>query len=97
VNRQTKRLLQRQGQVEADGSPALRRPPPPKARPREQRTTPMQFLREVRVELLKVNWPSGEEVRRYSAVVLFAVVVLVLFIFLLDYLFGHAISFLFRT
>ncbi len=97
MNRQTKRIMQRQGQVEPDGSPAVRREQaPPGARPRTQRTTPAQFLREVRVELRKVAWPTREEVVNYSTVVLVTLVILISLIFLLNYAFGHAVQFLFN-
>jgi preprotein translocase subunit SecE len=98
VNRQTKRMMQRQGQVEADGSPAVRRPPPQRAqRPATKRTTPAQFLREVRAELRKVAWPTRPEVVNYSTVVLVTLVVLIALIFLLNYAFAHAVNWLFET
>ena len=49
-----------------------------------------QFLREVRAELRKVVWPSREEVRNYSIIVLITVVVFTAFVAVLDYLFGSA-------
>ncbi len=61
MNRQQKRMLQKQGQLGADGAPAARKRPAPQApRPaaKEERTGPVQFLREVRGELRKVAWPS---------------------------------------
>ncbi len=98
MNRQTKRMMQRQGQVEADGSPAVRRQAPPRApRPAQQRTTPAQFLREVRGELRKVAWPTRPEVVNYSTVVLVTLVVLITLIFLLNYAFGHGVNWLFKT
>ena len=55
MNRQQKRMLQKQGQLGDDGEPAARKRTAPAApRPTEQRTTAPQFLREVRGELRKV-------------------------------------------
>ena len=96
MNREQKRMLQRQGQVDAEGNPARTKAPPRKApNPQEARTSPAQFLREVRGELRKVAWPTRQEVVKYSTVVFIAVVLLTLFIFGLDYAFGEAILFLF--
>jgi len=43
----------------------------------DKRTPPKQFLREVRVELRKVNWPSRKELVTYTIVVLVVTTVLV--------------------
>jgi preprotein translocase subunit SecE len=99
MNRQQKRMLQKQGQLGADGAPAARKRPAPQApRPaaKEERTGPIQFLREVRGELRKVAWPTRPEVINYSIVVLFAVVVLTAYIATLDFAFGEAILKLFE-
>jgi preprotein translocase subunit SecE len=97
MNRETKRMLQRQGQLGPDGeqtrpsrdaAAAQRRPP-------RERTKPRQFLREVKAELRKVAWPSREEVIRLSGVVLFTVIVLTALIFGLDYVFAKSVFFLF--
>ncbi len=97
MNRQTKRQLQRQGQLGADGAPAARKRPAPQApRPADDRTSPAQFLREVRGELRKVAWPSRSEVVNYSIIVLFTVVILTTYIALLDFGFGEAIFKLFE-
>ena len=97
MNRQTKRQLQRQGQLGADGAPAARKRPAPQApRPAEERTSPAQFLREVRAELRKVAWPSRSEVINYSVIVLFTVVILTAYIATLDFAFGEAIFKLFE-
>ena len=97
MNRQQKRMLQRQGQLGEDGEPAARKrsaPPPP--RPTEQRTTPPQFVREVRSELRKVAWPTRAEVINYSIIVLVAVVLLTGYVAALDYGFGELLLNLFE-
>ena len=97
MNRQTKRMMQRQGQVRPDGSPAPRTPPRPQQRPAKQRTSPSQYTREIRAELRKVAWPTRAEVINYSVVVLFTVAFLTALIFGLDYVFAKAVLFLFDT
>src|SRR3546814_1063087 len=65
MNRQQKRMLQRQGQVGADGEPVARKrqaPPAARPKPKEERTTPAQFVREVTGEMRKVAWPTRAEV-----------------------------------
>lgn len=57
--------------------------------PRRERTSVAQFLREVRLELRRVNWPSRREVVSYSLVVLVAVTLLTIYVALLDQLFGQ--------
>ena len=96
MNRQQKRMLQRQGQLDADGEPATRkRAAPPTPSPKEQRTSAPQFMREVRGELRKVAWPTRGEVINYSIIVLFAVVVLTAYVAALDYGFGDVLLKLF--
>ena len=100
MNRQTKRLMQRQGQVGADGSPATAPRAPQQRRgpvPTKERTSPGQFLKEVRGELRKVAWPTRPEVINYSTIVLVTLVLLITLIFLLDLAFAKSILFLFKT
>ena len=97
MNRQQKRMLQRQGQLGADGAPAARkRQAPPAPRPKEERTSPMEFVREVRGELRKVAWPTRAEVVNYSIIVLIAVVLLTAYVAGLDYGFGEVLLKLFE-
>ncbi|MCL5446300.1 MAG: preprotein translocase subunit SecE [Actinobacteria bacterium] len=99
MNRETRRLMQRQGQVDADGSVATKKEPPKQIRnrpPTKQRTTAVQFLREVRGELRQVAWPTRSEVVNSSAVVLITLIFMVGMIFLLDFLFAKGVSYLFR-
>ena len=87
MNREQKRQMRRQGELAEDGTPAPRsrdaaRPAP---RPQSERTSPRQFVREVRGELRKVAWPSRDEVIRYSIIVLVTVVLLTAFVNVVDY------------
>ncbi|MBI4260001.1 MAG: preprotein translocase subunit SecE [Actinobacteria bacterium] len=92
MNRQTKRAMQRRQGAEDRARAAARRPLPPE---RRKRVGARQFLKEVRAELRKVNWPTRKELVSYTIVVLVSVVVLTSFVFGLDYLFSRAILRLF--
>ena len=100
MNRETKRMLQRQGQLGEDGAPAARRerraPTAPRPAEREQRTKPAEFVREVRTELRKVAWPTRQETINYSIIVFVALAVLMAFVGLLDYVFGDFVLKLFN-
>ncbi|HEY2430590.1 MAG TPA: preprotein translocase subunit SecE [Acidimicrobiales bacterium] len=101
MNRQTKRMMQRQGQTQGQVVPepaaSVSEPTPSRQRDTRRRTTPVEFLREVRNELRRVAWPSRPEVINYSAVVLVTLIVLVSMIFVLNYLFSKAVLFLFNA
>ena len=90
MNRQTKRMMQRQKSTPADRaqSAAARRPMPQE---KKKRTPPRQFLREVRQELKKVNWPTRTELIAYTVVVLVSVVVLTSYVFGLDFFFSKTL------
>ena len=88
-------MMQRQGQVEADGSPAARREPPkPRPQPKPEMSAPgrvVEFTREVRSELRQVAWPTRPEVANSATVVFITLVLLVSLIFVLNYAFSHAV------
>lgn len=96
LNRQQKRMAQKQGFVDDDGEPVReRRQNREQPRPGEPRVGPVQFMREVRGELRKVSWPRRDEVVNYSIVVLVVLVLLTSAIGLLDWGFSEAILKLF--
>jgi preprotein translocase subunit SecE len=104
VNRETKRMMQRQGQMEADGSPATRRaaagtqtrtPRSQKGPSGRKRTSPVQFVREVRDEMRQVAWPSRSELINYTSVVLTTLIIMISLIFVLNLAFGKLITLLF--
>jgi preprotein translocase subunit SecE len=98
VNRETKRMMARQGQAGPDGTPAVAdRRQPPRPRQKSERTSPLTFLKEVRGELRRVAWPTRAEVTNYSAIVLLTLAVLIALIFVLDYGFAKFTLFLFET
>jgi len=45
------------------------------------------FLKEVRVEMKKVNWPTREETIKFTLIVVFASAAVALFLGALDYVF----------
>jgi preprotein translocase subunit SecE len=101
VNRETKRMMARQGQAEPDGSPSQRRAPAAAtqrrpARQTRQRTSPPQFAREVRDELRQVAWPNRSELVNYTAVVVTTLVLMISLIFVLNFGFGKAVLFMFQ-
>jgi preprotein translocase subunit SecE len=100
MNREQKRMLQRQGEVDADGTPVRqkKRPAtPPPARDKSERTGFVQFFREVREELRKVAWPTRAETINYSIIVLVTVVLLTTLIFGVDLFFARAVLRLFES
>ena len=94
MNRQAKRLMQRRQAETARLEAPARRPLPQE---RSKRVSPRQFLREVRQELKKVNWPTRKELFAYTVVVLVTVVVLTSLVFGMDLLFSKAILEVFGT
>ncbi|MGH9108781.1 MAG: preprotein translocase subunit SecE [Acidimicrobiales bacterium] len=100
MDRETKGTMQRQGQVEANGSSSPLGSPTgavaPSRRAPSHRTTPLQFFREIRDELRQVAWPSKVEVVNYSAVVFVTLVLMVALIFALNFVFGKGILFMFQ-
>ncbi|MGD0220074.1 MAG: preprotein translocase subunit SecE [Acidimicrobiales bacterium] len=103
MNRETRRLLQRQGQLGADGTPTARRAaavaqsrrPPERERAGIARRVGT-YLKEVRSELAKVLWPRRQEVVTYSTVVFATLVLIALLIFAMNYVFARGVIFLFH-
>ena len=101
MNRETKRMLRKQGQLGEDDQPVARRRERPQPQPQgsgsSDRVGPIEFLREVRGELRKVAWPSREEVVNYSIIVFITVILLTFYIFVLDFVFGDFVLRLLRV
>ena len=94
LNREQKRTLKKMGQRDEQGNPARQAPA---RRPREERTTPVQYVREVREEMSKVAWPKWPEIRRYSIVVLVTVGIFTALIGGVDTLFGFLTDWLYEN
>lgn len=87
-------MAKRQGEVDDEGTPIATRRQPASSGQKE-RTSPGQFVKEVRAELRRVHWPTRAEVVNYSIVVLVVIVLLTAFIAGLDYGLGEAVLRLF--
>ena len=90
MNRQAKRMMQRQKATPQDRADAVRQRRAAIERPRERKRIRV-FLKEVRAELRKVAWPTRAELLGYTVVVLVAVVVLTSYVFGLDILFSRSV------
>jgi len=88
VNRETKRLMQRQGQARPDGTATGRRDAAQQAAQRRQR--------EVRDEMRQVAWPTRPEVANYTAIVGTVLIIMISVIFGLNYSFSKAITWLYQ-
>jgi preprotein translocase subunit SecE len=97
MNREQKRMMQRQG-VGADGAVATRRAVSPQdvQRRRRERVGIRQYFREVRDEMRQVAWPSRPEVVNYTTIVVFVLVFMSLLIFGLGFGFSKFVTFLFQ-
>ncbi len=83
TNRQTKRMMARQG-GDKPAARERRSRPQPGADVKKEKTGPRQYLAEVKGELKKVAWPTRREVFNSTVVVLIAVVFMTSLIFLFD-------------
>jgi preprotein translocase subunit SecE len=100
MNRQMKRMQERQERQQrasvadrrqAAATSARRTAGPAGGREGRKRVGARQFLKEVRQELNKVDWPTRKELGTYTVVVLATVIVLTAFVFALDLGFSKAI------
>jgi preprotein translocase subunit SecE len=98
MNRQMKRMQERQERRakasvserrEAATTSARRSAAP--AEGKKKRTGVRKFLKEVRQELSKVDWPSRRELISYTVVVLVTVIVMTSLVFGLDFVFSKLI------
>lgn len=95
MNREQRRYLQRQGQLDDEGNPiATKREARPTAP--SDRATPRRYLSEVSSELRRVSWPTRSEVINYTIVVLITLAVVTALIAGLDFVFGEAVIQLLR-
>ena len=93
MNRQTKRLMQKQG---GDRPKAPEKRSRPQAAPqKKERTGPKEYVSEVRSEMRKVAWPTRREVVNSTIVVLIAVTVMTSLIFGFDYFSAKLVLFLY--
>ncbi|MDH3681466.1 MAG: preprotein translocase subunit SecE [Acidimicrobiia bacterium] len=95
MNREQRRYLQRQGQLDDEGNPIATKREQRPAAPHE-RVTPRQYVSEVNAELRRVSWPTRSEVVNYTIVVLVTLAFFTALIAGLDYLFGEGVIQLLR-
>ena len=98
MNREQKRMMQRQGQMGADGAATSRRATTVQdvQRRKEKRTRPPEFLRQVREEMRQVAWPTRPEVINYTTIVFVVLVIMTSLIFGLGYGFSKFVTYLFH-
>jgi len=96
MNRQMKRAQEKAERLQK-GSGVDRRAAPQTTTRRaaqqekRKRTGARQFLREVRLELKKVDWPTRKELITYTIVVLVTITVVTSFVFAIDWVFAKLI------
>jgi preprotein translocase subunit SecE len=99
VNRETKRLMKRQGNDPDGGSSAARREQVQRdaqRRQREPRASAAQYFREVRDEMRQVAWPTRPEVMNYTSIVGTVLLLMIGLIFGLNYGCSKAVLWLFQ-
>jgi preprotein translocase subunit SecE len=92
MNRQTKRMMQRQG-TDKPRAPERRAPA---QRTKKERVGPIQYVEEARGELRKVAWPNRREVVNSTIIVLICVIVMTTLVFLFDLGSARFVLFLFE-
>ena len=86
------------GSSDDGGSPRKgRETPAAKGDHKEERTSPRQFVKEVRSELRKVAWPTRQETINYSLIVAMTLVVMTTLIFGLDWVFSEVVLRIFQA
>ena len=95
MNREQKRMHQRQGEVDSEGEPVRERRQPQEASHNEERAGFTQFAREVRSELRKVVWPTRSETTNYTVVGVITIVAITAIVAGLDWLFSQSVLELF--
>jgi preprotein translocase subunit SecE len=95
MSREQRRMLRKMGAVNEAGAPVRTPRSTAVTRQQDTRTSPAEFIREVRGELRKVAWPTKQEVKVYSIVVLITVIIFTLLVFGLDWTAGKSLLWLF--
>ena len=95
MNREQRRYLQKQGQMDSEGNPIAtkrdNRPVP------TERVTPGEYVSEVRQELNRVIWPTRSELINYTIVVVITFALVTGLVAALDYLFAEGFIALLRA
>lgn len=88
VSRKLRREMERSQSQKKSVAPVKKKPQP--GGPAKKRTTPLQFLREVRAELKKVAWPSRSELIQSTLMVLVVLLAMMGIIYVMDLVFAQA-------
>ena len=101
MNREMRRLAEREERRNKQKGDRGRRAPlggpkGPGGPPRSRWARLVQFLREVRVELSRVGWPSREQMIAFTAVTVITAGVLTGYVFLVDLGFSRSVLALIR-
>jgi preprotein translocase subunit SecE len=96
MNRETKRLLKKQGSLAADGSAVVRERTSSAPAAVQERTPPLEFFRQVRAELRKVVWPTRPEIINFTSVTVVMLLLVTVVVFFLDLLASKGVYGLFR-
>jgi preprotein translocase subunit SecE len=94
MNRETKRMMARQGTDQPRSSEQRRQQV--SSAPKRERIGPRKYLEEVRGEMRQVAWPNRQEVINSTIVVLITVILMTALIFGLDTAFSKFVLFLFK-
>lgn len=92
MNREMRRLAEREERRQGERgrrSPVAKQAAPGSEQGRLGRL--FQFLREVRVELLRVAWPSRKQMVAFTTVTVITSTILTAFVFVLDVAFGRVV------
>jgi preprotein translocase subunit SecE len=92
VARKLRREMERSQSQKKPAAPAKKKPQ--SGGPAKKRTTPLQFLREVRAELKKVAWPTRTELIQSTMMVLVILLALMAIIYVMDLVFAQAATLL---
>ncbi len=91
MNREQRRMLQKQGHMDAEGNAVAAPRSEARAPARSERVGPAQYVREVNTELRRVNWPTRQEVINYSIVTLLTLLLFMVMVSGFDFVFGEGI------
>ncbi len=103
MNREMRRLSEREERRSKKGGGGGRKPPitgksgPPSGEKQGRLARIAQFLREVRVELKRVGWPTRQQMIAFTSVTLITTAALTLLTFVLDLGFRRAVLAFIRT
>lgn len=92
MSRRMRRELQRGALAQKKPSRMPKKAPPPA----KKRISPIKFLREVRIELSRVNWPTRGELMSSTLVVIATVLIITLVVYFFDIIFSNIVTLLAR-